>query len=54
MNWFYQDIVALIDEERVMVLENRRGNERTGQVKVSVQKTKGRKQMQPMQCAANY
>ena len=49
-----KDIVALIDEERVMVLENRRGSERTGQVKVSVQKTKGRKQMQPMQCAANY
>ena len=49
-----KDIVALIDEERVMVLENRRGNERTGQVKVSVQKTKGRKPMQPMQCAANY
>ena len=38
-----REIVALIDEERVMVLENRRGSgkdARTGQVRVSVQKTK--------------
>ena len=49
-----RDIVAIIDEERVMVLENRRGNNRTGQVKVSVQKTKAYKQMQPIQRAANY
>ncbi len=49
-----KDIVAIVDEERVMVLENRRGSNRTGQVKVSVQKTKGCKQMQPMQRAANY
>ncbi len=49
-----RDIVAIIDEERVMVLENRRGSKRIGQVKVSVQKTKAYKQMQPMQRAANY
>ena len=48
------EIVALVDEERVMVLENRRGNGQVGQVKVSVQKTKGCKQMQPMKRAANY
>ena len=46
-----RDIVAIVDEERVMVLENRRGNDRVGQVKVSVQKTKGGKKMQPMQRA---
>ena len=49
-----KDIVAIIDEERVMVLENRRGNNRTGQVKVSVQKTKSCKQMQPMKRVVNY
>ena len=43
------EIVALVDEERVMVRENRWGNHRVGQVKVSVQKTKGGKKMQPMQ-----
>lgn len=47
-------IVALVDNERVMVLENRRGNGQVGQVKVSVQKTKRCKQMQPMKRAANY
>jgi phage FluMu protein Com len=46
------EIVALVDEERVMVLENRRDSNRMGQVKVSVQKTKGGKKMQPMQRAA--
>ena len=35
-----------------MVLENRRGNGQVGQVKVSVQKTKGCKQMQSMRRAA--
>jgi phage FluMu protein Com len=38
-----RDIVAIVDEERVMVLENRRGSckgARSGQVRVSVQKTK--------------
>ena len=46
------EIVALVDEERVMVLENRRDSNRMGQVKVSVQKTKGGKKMQSMQRAA--
>ena len=46
------EIVALVDEARVMVLENRRDSNRMGQVKVSVQKTKGGKKMQPMQRAA--
>ena len=51
-----RDIVVLVDEERVMVLENRRGNSQVGQgqVKVSVQKTKVCKQMQSMKCVANY
>lgn len=49
-----REIVALVDNERVMVLENRRGNGQVGQVKVSVPKTKGCKQMQPMKRAANY
>ena len=51
-----REIVALIDEERVMVLENRRGSgkdARTGQVRVSVQKTKSQK-MVPIKQAANY
>ena len=49
-----REIVVLVDNERVMVLENRRGNGCVGQVKVSVQKIKGCKQMQPMKRAANY
>ena len=51
-----RDIVALIDEERVMVLENRRGSgkdARAGQVRVSVQKTKSQK-MVPVKQAVNY
>ena len=51
-----REIVALIDEERVMVLENRRGSGKesgTGQVRVSVQKTKSQK-MAPVKRAANY
>ena len=51
-----REIVALIDEERVMVLENRRGSgkdARTGQVRVSVQKTKSQK-MVPVKKAVNY
>ena len=36
-----REIVALVDNERVMVLENRRGNGCLGQVKVSIQKIKG-------------
>ena len=38
-----REIVALIDEERVMVLENRRGSgkdSRAGQVRVSVRRDK--------------
>lgn len=49
-----REIVAFVDNERVMVLENRRGNGQVGQVKVSVQKTKCCKQMQPMKRAVNY
>ena len=51
-----REIVALIDEERVMVLENRRGSGKesgTGQVRVSVQKTKSQK-MAPVKRAVNY
>lgn len=48
-----REIVALVDEERVMVLENRRGHSGNGQVKVSVRKSKNCK-MQPMQVAVNY
>ena len=48
------DIVVVVDEERVMVLENRRGSgkdERSGQVRVSVQKSKNPQQLKK---AANY
>lgn len=48
-----RDIVILVDEERVMVLENRRGDNKVGQVRVSVQKTKSCK-MKPVQKAENY
>lgn len=44
-----REIVALIDEERVMVLETRRGSSkdaRAGQVRVSVQKTKSQRMVQ--------
>ena len=49
-----RDIVVLVDEERVMVLENRRGtgkDERSGQVRISVQKSKNPQQLKK---AANY
>ena len=49
-----RDIVVLVDEERVMVLENRRGSgkdERSGQVRISVQKSKNPQQLKK---AANY
>lgn len=52
-----REIVALVDEERVMVLENRRGSGkdvRTGQVRVSVQKSKNPEKMKPLKRAANY
>ena len=51
---YNRDIVVLVDEERVMVLENRRGSgkdERSGQVRVSVQKSKNPQQLKK---AANY
>ena len=49
-----RDIVVLVDEERVMVLENRRGSgkdERSGQVRISVQKPKNPQQLKK---TANY
>ena len=49
-----RDIVVLVDEERVMGLENRRGSgkdERSGQVRISVQKSKNPQQLKK---AANY
>lgn len=49
-----REIVALVDNERVMVSENRRGNGQVGQVKVSIQKSKGYKQMQSMERVGNY
>ena len=52
-----REIVVLVDEERVMVLENRRGSEkdgRAGQVRVSVQKSKEPGKMKPMKRAAYY
>lgn len=51
-----REIVALLDDERVMVLENRRGSckgTRAGQVRVSVQKTKSQK-MVSVGRAASY
>ena len=51
-----RDIVALLDDEKVMVLENRRGSRKdagAGQVRVSVQKTKSQK-MASVKRAANY
>ena len=53
----YKEIVVLVYEERVMVLENRRGSEKDGrvvQVRVSVQKSKEPGKMKPMKRAANY
>ena len=49
-----RDIVVLVDEERVMVLENRRGLERTGQVRVSVSKAKNPQKTEQFRKAANY
>ena len=52
-----KDLVAIVDEEKVIVLENRRGsvkNARAGQVRVSVQKSKEPGKMKPMKRAANY
>lgn len=49
-----RDIVVLVDEERVMVLENRRGLESTGQVRVSVSKPKNLQKTEQFRKAANY
>ena len=52
-----RDIVVLVDEERVMVLENRRGsgkNEKAGQVRVSVSKSKNPQKTEQFKRAANY
>ena len=51
-----REIAVMVDNERVMVLENRRDakNGRTGEVRVSVAKTKDTKQMEPMKRVANY
>lgn len=51
-----RDLVAIIDEERVIVLENRRGSgksERARQVKLSVQKNRDSRKMEPMKRAVN-
>lgn len=48
-----RDRVVLVDEERVMVLENRRGgkDERSRQVRISVEKPKNPQQLKK---TANY
>jgi hypothetical protein len=51
-----RDIVVIVDEERVMVMENSRTtgkNERAGQVRISVQK-KNPPEPSQMKKAANY
>lgn len=48
------DIIAIIDEEKVSVLENLRKNERNGQVKVSLSKNQDNKQRQPLKKAVNF
>ena len=51
-----REIVVLVDEERVMVLENRREsgrNNKAGQVRISVQK-KNPPEPSQMKKAANY
>lgn len=52
-----REIVVLVDEERVMVLENRRGPEkdgRAGQVRVSVQKSRTPEKMKTVKRAASF
>lgn len=52
-----REIVVLVDEERVMVLENRRGPEkdgRAGQVRVSVSKPQNPQKTERLRMAANY
>ena len=49
-------IAVMVDNERVMVLENHRDakNGRAGEVRISVAKTKDTKHMEPMKRVANY
>ena len=52
-----REIVVIVDEERVMVLENRRTtgkNEGAGQVRISVQKKKDPQKTDQLKRAANY
>ena len=52
-----RDIVVLVDEERVMVLENRRGsgkNEKSGQVRVSVSKPKSTQNAERLKRASSF
>ena len=49
-----REIVVLVDEERVMVLENRRGPEKDGQVRVSVSKPQNPQKTERLRMAANY
>ena len=52
-----REIVVIVDEERVMVLENRRTtgkNERAGQVRISVQKKKNPQKTDQLKKAASY
>ena len=51
-----REIAVMVDNERVMVLENRRDakNGRTGEVRISVAKTKDTKHMEQMKRVVNY
>ena len=49
-----REIVALIDEERVMVLENRRGRTGSGQVMVSRRKDSSGRSMEAQRRASGY
>lgn len=52
-----RDIVVLVDEEKVMVLENRRGlerNEKLGQVRVSVSKPKNSQKTEQLKRASSF
>ena len=51
-----REIAVMVDNERVMVLENRRDAKsgRAGEVRVSVAKTKDTKHMEPMKRVASF
>ena len=51
-----REIAVMVDNERVMVLENRRdaNNGRSGEVRISVAKTKETKRMEPMKRVASF